>query len=550
MRSASWFRASALALLVRHRVGLACIAVYLLLLVAWRLLIPAPPVAALIHGELPDIGRDVAASVVVPLTTAIIYLLAIFSFGLEGDVAGRKSLYPERLFVLPLRTSQLAAWPMIMGGVTLAMMWIVTAMIGLRPAGIHVALAWPAVFLAAFLAWTQVLMWTPFRFHGFRIALAVSLLTLVDAAVILALHFQASERLMLTLLLPQVPAAFFAATAGLRRARAGAGIGDGMVAMPRTDAIRRAAPPARDARALPAFVSPRRALLWSEWQRHGRVLPVWVAVVVPVELVLFFIPGDLSRTYILGTLAIILLTPPLLAIFVGPSYASGNEGLTQFMATRPVRTASLGSVKVLTTLRSALLAWCVVAVLLPISLAVSGTSATLLADLARLLGAAGTVRTGLLFLVVFAVVFLLTWSFLLQGMLLALSGRPWFAKVVLLLAVLSLIIFVETASWIITEPRAQTWIWDSIPLLLTLCVALKLAIAFRCAAYAIRDDQLAIVRAAGLWCMAVLTLHALMVWVMDSGLFPSYLFLLSAILIVPFTRATAGPFMLSWNRHQ
>ena len=36
------------------------------------------------------------------------YVLAVFSFGLAGDLTARHSMYPARLFTLPVSTAALA----------------------------------------------------------------------------------------------------------------------------------------------------------------------------------------------------------------------------------------------------------------------------------------------------------------------------------------------------------------------------------------------------------------------------------------------------------
>lgn len=43
------------------------------------------------------------------------YCLAVFSYGLSGDLAARQSMYPARMFALPVTTTALAGWPMLYG---------------------------------------------------------------------------------------------------------------------------------------------------------------------------------------------------------------------------------------------------------------------------------------------------------------------------------------------------------------------------------------------------------------------------------------------------
>ena len=48
------------------------------------------------------------------------YFLAVFSFGLSGDLAARQSMYPARMFTLPVTTAALAGWPMLYGTAAMA----------------------------------------------------------------------------------------------------------------------------------------------------------------------------------------------------------------------------------------------------------------------------------------------------------------------------------------------------------------------------------------------------------------------------------------------
>src|SRR5438094_132337 len=94
----------------RHLWALIAMAGYLLALAAIKLLFLRPMEP--IRLDPPD-GR--AAVVITPLTATYFYLLAAFSFGLAGDLGARPSIYPARMFALPLRTAALVGWPMLYG---------------------------------------------------------------------------------------------------------------------------------------------------------------------------------------------------------------------------------------------------------------------------------------------------------------------------------------------------------------------------------------------------------------------------------------------------
>ena len=199
----------------RHRWGLIAVAGYLLVLGTIQFLIAD-------QGQPVDLddSRTFAATVVVPLTSAFFYFLAIFSFGLAGDVAARQSMYPARMFTLPVTAAALAGWPMLYGTAAMASLWLVTARLALWPSGIDVPL-WPALFAAAFLAWTQVLTWLPYGLTGLRVIVAALWLVGIDTIAVLAIHYQPAEAVMVAILAPQLSLAYLAARFAVARARRG-----------------------------------------------------------------------------------------------------------------------------------------------------------------------------------------------------------------------------------------------------------------------------------------------------------------------------------------
>jgi len=51
-----------------------------------------------------DSPESFGSVVMGPVTAMFTYLLAVFSFGLDGDLAARQSMYPARMFTRPLTT--------------------------------------------------------------------------------------------------------------------------------------------------------------------------------------------------------------------------------------------------------------------------------------------------------------------------------------------------------------------------------------------------------------------------------------------------------------
>src|SRR5438876_714482 len=151
----------------RHRWGLIAVAGYLLVVATIRFLILEPGEPVLVDSV------RFAAVASVPLTTTFVYLLAVFSFGFAGDLAARHSMYPARMFTLPVTNAALVGWPMLYGTAAMAILWLAARLFAVWPSGIAIPLIWPALLAAALLAWTQALTWMPYGLPGSRWIVAV-----------------------------------------------------------------------------------------------------------------------------------------------------------------------------------------------------------------------------------------------------------------------------------------------------------------------------------------------------------------------------------------
>ena len=146
-----------------HRFALMALAALLLVLGMIRLLMPGPwePITL-------DTPNETAGLVIAPFSMIFMYFLAVFSFGLAGDLAARKSIYPPRMFTLPVTTAALAGWPMLYGAAAMASLWLAMVLFALLTFGIDLPLIWPGLLAMVFLAWTQALMWMPYGLPGLR----------------------------------------------------------------------------------------------------------------------------------------------------------------------------------------------------------------------------------------------------------------------------------------------------------------------------------------------------------------------------------------------
>jgi hypothetical protein len=64
----------------------------------------------------------------------------------------------------------------------------------------------------------------------------------------------------------------------------------------------------------------------------------------------------------------------------------------------------------------------------------------------------------------------------------------------------------------------------------------------------VRDSTL--VTGAACWCVAVLALYEVLVWMFGTPHVPHYLLMLLAILAIPLARLSAAPLALAWSRHR
>lgn len=530
----------------RHRWGLIALAGYVLFVAAFKLVILGPETT--VRLDPPD-GR--AAAVTVPLSAMFMYVLAVFSFGFTGDLAARHSIYPARMFALPVTTAALAGWPMLYGTVAMASLWLATALLARWPWGIDVPLIWPALLAAAFLAWTQVLTWMPYGLPGLRVIVTVLWLAALDAIVILAVHYEAPESLMVAFLAPQLPLAYLAACFAVARARRG-DVPDWRGMFARLRQIAEVLPRRRD-----RFSSPARAQLWFEWRRHGWSLPSWVGILLPFELALLFAYSD-TLAPVVYTLLAVLFTPPFMAAFAaaavsnaGP-HASDSTGVTPFMATRPLTSPALIAAKLKMAIWSTLGAWLLVLVAIPLGLTLSGTWPVVIERARQAIEAIGTPRAITIVLLGFFGLLASTWKQLVQGLCIGLTGREWLIKSSVLLRLSLLIVILPVAQWII-DNRAVTWL-DDLPWILAGLVFLKMSaaawIATRLYQSRLLSDRTLVIGAL-CWLAVVLALYGLLVWLVSTPpLIPRYVPALVAILAIPLARLSAAPLALAWNRHR
>jgi hypothetical protein len=530
----------------RHRWGLAAVAGCLLLVAAVRLLFLASgqPIPLESPTQFAMVG-------VVPLGATSFYLLALFSFGFSGDLAARQSIYPARMFTLPVTSWALAGWPMLYGASAMAILWAAMRVFAPWPPGVAVPALWPGLLGAVALAWTQALTWLPYGLPGLRVVVALLWLTVVDTVVLLALQFEAREPVMLAILAPQVPLAYLAARFAVARARRG-DVPDWRGLFVRLGQL--ADPGRRRGR----FDSPAQAQAWFEWRRHGRSLPTLVGILLPFELALLFAAGD-APVLVFEILLGVLLTPPLMALFAAATVRRANPGstdgygVTPFTATRPLTSAALIAAKLKMAFWSTLAAWVLVLVAIPVALYLTATGPVVIDRVRRFVEAVGTPRAVVFALLVLSALSSSTWKHLVQSLYVGLSGRDWAVKASVFLSLSLLAAIAPLALWIFDHEAVLAALRNAFPWILAVLAGLKLAAA-TWVAVRLHDARLlgdrTLVAGAASWLVVVLALHGLLVWLVDTPFVPSYLLLLVAILATPLARVSAAPLALAWNRHR
>src|SRR5438874_12235700 len=108
----------------RHRLGLIALIAYLAVVATIKLVVLAH--ALPINLESPE---SFAFVVMVPLLATFTYFLAVFAFGLDGDLAARRAMYPARLFTLPVTTATLSGSPSLCASAARAILSLAAGML-------------------------------------------------------------------------------------------------------------------------------------------------------------------------------------------------------------------------------------------------------------------------------------------------------------------------------------------------------------------------------------------------------------------------------------
>ncbi len=322
----------------------------------------------------PELAGWLVAAVAIPLMAVV--GSTVHAEGARLEDAG--SLFPSRLYTLPVPTVILVGPPLLLGTLTLLLCWLIFALCILRPCGAEVPLFWPGLLAAAVLASMQALVWFPFPMPWLRaLALLVIVQGLLAGAIFLAQR-GTPEGVMAGSSVSVLLAGYAAALAGVSRSRHGTGTRGSFQEVSAASATK--------ARALPPFASALEAQKWLERRRLRLgfliftliclcfTLPLMVATDVLVRDLKPETLGDDMRQLrgaltLFGRSWLVLAQLPLLPLLI--SAATGGSSLGRltpsadsqtfsvFLATRPMRIADMLAAKLLVCARGMIILWAV-----------------------------------------------------------------------------------------------------------------------------------------------------------------------------------------------
>lgn len=479
-----------------------------------------------------------------PFGLIIVHWVAIFQIT-STDL--KRIGFPKHMFVLPVRTQTLVAWPMLCGSAAMAGLWLFFACLVLRPAGIIAPLWWPAAALAAGLTMLQVLSWTPFTQNWLRIVLAVPLSLVWLGGIGLLLLAEVPGVFSTGVLLGVVALCHVVAVRAVARSRRGDDIEWRFASR-----LIEWATALRTSTRHP-FASAAAAQIWFECRGQGWLLPVFVLCILVVWpfSALFLHLNDMAFAW--RMLAVILFLPSLIAGLIGSSLgrqdAWSKYEMTSFLATRPVTTASLVRAKLVMAALSAAATWLLVLPFMSLMLLRPGFFASML-EIAQAVGYGKALALGLAIL---AAAVASTWLQLVANMWLGLTGRPWVVTVVPVIFAVAIFVGIGVGFWIYLHPAWYPAVQAAAPWLLFGLVLVKLIVAVVVVMALARSglvSRRSIATMIGAWTLVVAGL-CLAVYCFVPG---EHLALGTAAagiaLNIPFSRLAVAPLALAWNRHR
>ena len=494
------------------------------------------------------------------MVISFLLLMGVFNYT-EYSSSKEWNGFPYRLFVLPLRTWQLVTLPMLLGVVSVELVYVAWIKLVWTRETILTP-EWFAVVLGAYMIFYQTTIW---GLPGFRIvrilvlglggvsSIAVACLPMFDK-IIPSPWF--SERRLIPITVAMAAIAFVIAWSAVARQRRGGGRRQSQFTTV-LELVSDVMP-----RRTKDFASPAGALFWFEWRRSGLLLPLCTAFAL---VVIFFPYSWVYRTdprSTMDTLVRILAVPIVLAFatgkgFIKPEFWSTNLAFPTFLATRPLSSGEMVISKMKAAALSVAITWVLVLSFIALWLPLWADTTQLkqlLIEFRMFYPHSWHVIT-ILFL---AGLVVFTWRCMVSGLWVGLSGSrlyyfgSLFLQVIVpVLLLLAAGICSNTIDSEIREhaERLNTIVFSAVGWILALAVMAKLWITvFSWSKITPRRTWQYLL----IWSGATLCFVALGIlsrpW---ADIYrPERLSILGALLLFPFARLGLAPLFLSKNRHR
>lgn len=479
-------------------------------------------------------------------------LLTVFTYTLGTDYSAKDSGFPPRMFILPVRTSVLVFWPMLLGVVVMAVSWLAVALFFLRPCGYLTPLVWPALLLALFMAWMQAISWWPFALPLVRLLVLVLAQGCLVGFYFLAMAYRIPDLVLLIGLAALLPVGYGVALEGVARARRGdQGSWSWWPHLANLVHFRFAG------RGRP-FSSAARALLWFEWRRNAMFVPWMVGINLILMMMVPLRKQEVDAFVIWIAFGLFVVVPILLATsqshYLGKSdYWNSELAMLPFIATRPTTCWTLVLAKLQVAAVSTLVTWGLTFLGVSLWCLLHGHSQTMIKAWLGLFPGYAPWESLTVFLLTLGALMILTFRQMVENLWVGLTGHAWVihgGSVLLFVSFLGLGMF---GYWLWEHPEYQELLFSWLPWLAGLAVIPKIVAAGWMTRLALgrglltRRNVAAIV---SVWFLAIAYL-VLVAWLLEPVHHqPLGWIILGVVLFMPLARILAAPVALQWNRHR
>ena len=504
---------------------------------------------------------QVATVMAATMALLLTFLLCNFT---EADRKERRSGYPARLFVLPVHTRTLIGAPVLFGVVIASIIFLVWAQLALFPVLRELSLWLSLTYLATAVICYHAMLWS---LAGYRVLRLIALssgggifcvgwLVIGDHSWLAPLLGGIPARPFIGVLLAIVSlSALVVAFVAVETQRHG-GLAASTFWARLSELVVDALP--RDQR---RFDSPARAQFWLEWRRHGVLLPLCTAAILLVVMLCSAFFGPIGASVTMVMFESLLVTPVMLGFALGQGLGKGDlwsreAGLPLFLATRPLQHAEWIGAKMKAAALATVLAWALMAVLVPLWLWQWCDTRLLLnfwttferMYAPEVLYALPALMMGVLMIV--------TWRSLIASLFIGLAGRTWLLTVATLSVYFVVCGIAGLISLKIQRPDLiRRWVaWPAwTPWLLTALFITKLTAAAFIASRAHRRgwlDGRAIGRYLAVWFIATAFLLLAAQLLLPLSGWKRGLSIVLILFSMPLLRVAYAPVALAQNRHR